>query len=163
MTPRIAIPVPTSINLDYNGKSWPQYAEAVTRAGGEPVAIPLDLSPRETADLINTCQGVLLPGSPADVNRISTVTSPSPSAIPADPARENVDELLIQDAHNLYKPLLCICFGTQSLNVWRGGTLIQELAPIAGQPPRRQDRRRGPHRSRRPAVTAGRDRAGSQS
>jgi putative glutamine amidotransferase len=41
-----------------------------------------------------------------------------------------VDELLIQDAHNLYKPLFTICFGTQSLNVWRGGTLIQDLSPV---------------------------------
>ena len=34
---------------------------------------------------------------------------------------------LIQDAHNLYKPILAICFGTQILNVWRGGTLVQDL------------------------------------
>lgn len=130
MTPRIAIPVPTSTNLDYNQKSWPQYAEAVTRAGGEPVRIPLDLTPRQIADLINTCQGVLLPGSPADVNPQKFGQEPAPETSPADPARENVDELLIQDAHNLYKPLLCICFGTQSLNVWRGGTIIQHLSPM---------------------------------
>jgi putative glutamine amidotransferase len=123
MKPRIAIPVPTSTNLEYNGKSWPQYAEAVTRAGGEPVEIPLNAIPRETADLINTCHAVLLPGSPADVN-------PIPECSPADYPRENVDELLIQDAHNLYKPILAICFGTQSLNVWRGGTLIQHLVPM---------------------------------
>jgi putative glutamine amidotransferase len=130
MTPRIAIPVPTSTNLDYNAKSWPQYAEAVTRAGGTPVKIPLDLTPRQIADLINTCHGVLLPGSPADVNPHKFGQEPEPETSPADPARENVDELLIQDAHNLYKPLLTICFGTQSLNVWRGGTLVQHLLPM---------------------------------
>lgn len=128
--PRIAIPVPTSNNPEYNGRSWAQYAEAVNRAGGNPVEIPLDLSPRATADLINTCQGVLLPGSPADVNPHKYGHEPIPECNPADPARENVDELLIQDAHNLYKPLLTICFGTQSLNVWRGGTLVQDLAPV---------------------------------
>ncbi|HTD97121.1 MAG TPA: gamma-glutamyl-gamma-aminobutyrate hydrolase family protein, partial [Edaphobacter sp.] len=26
--------------------------------------------------------------------------------------------------------ILAICFGTQSLNVWRGGTLVQHLAPM---------------------------------
>lgn len=130
MTPRIAIPVPTSFDLDYNSRSWPQYAEAVTRAGGTPVEIPLSLSQREVADLINTCQGVLLPGSGADVNPQKFGQDPAPETAPADPARENVDELLIQDAHNLYKPLLCICFGMQSLNVWRGGTLVQHLAPM---------------------------------
>src|SRR5262249_9173797 len=130
MKPRIAIPVPTTSNLEYNQRSWPQYAEAVTRAGGEPVSIPLDASPRETADLINTCQGVLLPGSPADVNPQKYGHEPIPECNPADPGRENVDELLIQDAHNLYKPILAICFGVQSLNVWRGGTLVQDLAPM---------------------------------
>jgi putative glutamine amidotransferase len=130
MKPRIAIPVPTSNNPEYNRTAWPQYAEAVTRAGGEPIEIPLDASPRETADLIGTCHGVLLPGSPADVNPQKYGHEQIPECNPADPARENVDELLLQDAHNLYKPLLGICFGTQSLNVWRGGTLIQHLAPM---------------------------------
>ncbi len=130
MKPRIAIPIPTSTNPEYNSRSWPAYAEAVKKAGGEPVAIPLDATPRETADLINTCQGVLLPGSGADVNPHKFGQEPIPECAPADPARENVDELLIQDAHNLYKPLFTICFGTQSLNVWRGGTLVQDLSPI---------------------------------
>jgi putative glutamine amidotransferase len=38
-----------------------------------------------------------------------------------------LDELLLQDAHNMGKPILAICFGTQMLNVWRGGTLVQDL------------------------------------
>jgi putative glutamine amidotransferase len=130
MKPRIAIPVPTSSDLEYNGKSWPQYAAAIERSGGEPVQIPLTSSPTETANLINTCQAVLLPGSPADVNPQKYGQDPIPECSPADPARENVDELLIQDAHNLYKPILAICFGLQSLNVWRGGTLVQHLAPM---------------------------------
>src|ERR1700677_4957434 len=127
MKPRIAIPVPTSTDLTYNQRSWPMYAAAVERSGGEPVEIPLKATPTEIANLINTCQAVLLPGSPADVNPHKYGQDPIPECSPADPARENVDELLIQDAHNLYKPILAICFGTQSLNVWRGGTLVQNL------------------------------------
>jgi len=125
--PRIAIPVPTTHDLDYNRRTWVQYAAAVTSAGGEAVEVPLGLSPAATAALIGTCQGVLLPGSGADVNPQKYGQERIEACAPADPARENVDELLIQDAHNLYKPLLTICFGTQSLNVWRGGTLIQDL------------------------------------
>ncbi len=45
----------------------------------------------------------------------------------ADAKRDNIDELLIQDAHNLYKPLFAICYGVQILNVWRSGTLVQHL------------------------------------
>jgi putative glutamine amidotransferase len=128
--PRIAIPLPTSTDQEYNQKSWPIYASAVERAGGEPVEISLNLSPAEIARLANSCQGILLPGAPADVNPQKYGQEADPASAPADLPRENVDELLLQDAHNLYKPLLCICYGTQSLNVWRGGTLIQDLTPM---------------------------------
>ena len=132
--PRIAIPVPTSTDAEYNQRSWPQYAEAVAKAGGEPVEVPLNQPPAATAKLIAGCQGVLLPGSGADVNPQKYGQPRDPNTAPADPARENVDELLLQDAHNLHKPIFTICFGTQMLNVWRGGSLIQHLdseAPCA--------------------------------
>jgi putative glutamine amidotransferase len=124
---RIAIPAPTSTDVAYNHRSWPQYAVAVERSGGEPVEIPLLATPKEIANLINTCQAVLLPGSPADVNPHKYGHEPIPECAPTDNPRENVDELLLQDAHNLYKPIFAICFGIQILNVWRGGTLVQDL------------------------------------
>src|SRR4051812_48907555 len=62
--PRIAIPQPTSTDVAYNQRSWPQYAGCVERSGGEPVEIPLNAAPVAIANLINTCQAVLLPGSP---------------------------------------------------------------------------------------------------
>jgi putative glutamine amidotransferase len=127
LRPRIAIPLPTSTNAEYNHRSWPSYASAVRASGGEPVEIPLNATPVEIANLINTCQGVLLPGSPADVNPQKYGQDPIPECAPADHPRENVDELLLQDAHNLYKPIFAICYGVQILNVWRGGTLVQDL------------------------------------
>ncbi len=130
MKPRIAIPLPTSTDPDYNLRAWPIYAEAIGNSGGHPVEIPLNASPAPAANLINTCQAVLLPGSPADANPHKYGQDPIPECNPADPSRENVDELLIQDAHNLHKPIFAICFGAQSLNVWRGGTLVQHLAPM---------------------------------
>ena len=70
----------------------------------------------------------MLPGSPADVNPQKYGQDAVPECAAADAPREAVDELLLQDAFNLHKPLLCICYGTQSLNVWKGGTLAQHLA-----------------------------------
>ena len=128
--PRIAIPVPTSTDLEYNRRSWAQYAAAIERSGAEPVEVPLNQPPAATAKLIAGCQGVLLPGSGADVNPQKYGQEPDPETNPADPARENVDELLLQDAHNMGKPIFTICFGTQMLNVWRGGTLVQHLTPM---------------------------------
>lgn len=128
--PRIAIPLPTLREAEYNARTWPQYAAAVTAAGGEPVQIPLTLTPAEIAGLATTCQGTLLPGSPADLNPAKYGQPREAETADADLARENVDELLIQDAHNLHKPLLTICYGTQSLNAWRTGTLVQHLTPV---------------------------------
>jgi putative glutamine amidotransferase len=128
--PRIAIPTPTSFDLEYNRLNWPAYAAAVAAAGGEPVEVPLHLSPGAVAELANSCQAILLPGSPADVNPAKFGQPREQATAPADLARENVDELLLQDAHNLYKPILGICYGAQILNVWRGGTLVQDLTVL---------------------------------
>ena len=125
--PRIAIPEPTSSQPDYNQRSWHQYADAVEACGAVAVPVPLSESPANVANLVASCSGVLLPGSPADVNPQKYGQEPVAECAPADSAREAVDELLLQNAFNLHKPLLCICYGTQSMNVWKGGTLAQHL------------------------------------
>jgi putative glutamine amidotransferase len=130
MKPRIAIPVPTSTDLDYNQRSWPAYAEAVSRSGGEPVQIDLALPPAEIKQLAATCQGVVLPGSPADVDPMRYTTERDPATSAADPARETMDNLLLEDAAARTRPVLGICYGVQSLNVWRGGSLVQDLSPL---------------------------------
>ncbi len=125
--PRIAIPEPHLVNREYSERAWPQYASAVEFAGGVPVRVPLSESPAGVARLVASCEAVLLPGSPADVNPQKYGEDRIAGCADADPAREAVDELLLQDASNLYKPLLGICYGFQALNVWHGGTLIQHL------------------------------------
>jgi putative glutamine amidotransferase len=128
--PRIGIPTPTLAQVEYNQRTWPQYAAAVAQAGGEPVEIPLTLDPAAIAKVATSCQGILLPGSPADMNPAKYGEERLPETAESDLARENVDELLLQDAHNLHKPLLTICYGTQSLNCWRTGTLVQDLLQV---------------------------------
>jgi putative glutamine amidotransferase len=49
-----------------------------------------------------------------------------------DAAREAADDLLLRDAFEQGKPILGICYGLQSLNVWRRGTLIQDLPTASG-------------------------------
>jgi putative glutamine amidotransferase len=128
MKPKIAIPQPTSDKPEYNARALPQYEDAVRAAGGEPVVVPLGATPAEIAKIASQCAGVLLPGSSADVDPEKYGQARDAKSAPADPQRDNVDELLIQDAYNLGKPLLGICYGMQILNVWRTGTLRQHLA-----------------------------------
>jgi len=126
MRPRIAIPVPHS-DPEYADRALPQYEHAIEMAGGEPVTIPLDRSPAEVMKIIERCDAVLLPGSRADVDPAKYDAQRDLHTNPADPARDTVDELLLQDAYNMKKPVLGICYGMQTLNVYRTGTLIQHI------------------------------------
>lgn len=124
--PRIAIPEPSLLFEDYNRKNWPLYASAVEASSGEAVRIPLTATQDEIARILSTCQGTLLPGCHSDLNPARYGEDPAGST-PPDHAREAANELLLQDAFNLRKPLLCICYGFQAMNVWLGGSLIQNL------------------------------------
>lgn len=124
---RIAIPEPCSYDLEYSGRALPPYLRAIEAAGGEPVIIPLKSSPEEIARLITSCAAVLLPGSKADVDPQKYGAEKAPETAPADQPRDAADELLLQDAYNLHKPVFGICYGLQSLNVWRSGTLVQHI------------------------------------
>lgn len=125
--PRIAIPEPCSYDPEYSGRALPPYLRAVEAAGGEPVVIPLQNSPEETARLITSCAAILLPGSKADVDPQKFNAPAHAKTAPADSPRDAADELLLQDAYNLRKPVFGICYGLQSLNVWRTGSLIQHI------------------------------------
>jgi len=127
MKPRIAIPLPNSKRPDYVLRALPQYERAVRAAGGEPVVIDVRGTNTEIAQAVKLCDGVLLPGSPADVDPEKYGAQRHPKTASADPRRDNADELLLQDAYNMRKPVFGICYGLQSLNVWRTGTLDQEL------------------------------------
>lgn len=127
MPPRIAIPEPTSDDPEYNRRALPQYVEAVKAAGAEPVVIPLREPQQSVARMLASVQGVLLPGSGHDVDPQRYGESRAPECAADDPVRAAADELLLQDAFSLRKPILAICHGAQTLNVWRGGSLIQDL------------------------------------
>jgi putative glutamine amidotransferase len=127
MKPRIAIPIPHSGDQEYAMRAIPQYERAVELAGGEPVRVPLDRTPAEVMKIIERCDAVLLPGSKADVDPAKFGAEKHPKTEAADPKRDTVDELLLQDAYNMHKPILGICYGLQILNVYRSGTLLQHV------------------------------------
>ena len=127
MTIRIAIPEPTTRDAAYNARSLPPYLAALQSCGALPVIIPLHERQDRVARLLGGTQGVLLPGSGFDVDPERYGAARLPVCGPADTGRTAVDELLLQDAFNLHKPILAICHGCQTLNVWLNGTLIQDL------------------------------------
>jgi putative glutamine amidotransferase len=138
MSVHIAIPEPTSTDSAYNQRSLPPYLAALHSAGMTPVLVPLHERQDRVARVLLTVQGILLPGSRYDVDPERYGEIRIPECGPTDPARTAVDELLLQDAFNLHKPILAICAGLQSLNVWRNGTLIQHLTTSVDHSPGRE-------------------------
>jgi putative glutamine amidotransferase len=90
------------------------------------------------ARLLAGVQGILLPGSKFDVDPQRYGEDPIPECGLIDPARTAVDELLLQESFSLHKPVLAICHGTQSLNVWLNGTLVQDLRTSVDHRPGRE-------------------------
>jgi len=134
----IAIPEPTSLDVEYNGRALPQYVESLEAAGAQAVVIPLNATQAHVAKMLEGVKGVLLPGSRFDVDPQQYGEARIAECGPKDEARTAVDELLLQDAFNLKKPILGICQGLQSLNVWRNGSLVQHLQTTVNHSPGRE-------------------------
>jgi putative glutamine amidotransferase len=108
------------------------YVRAVREAGAEPVSVSLLLSMDELKRLTQTLDGVLLTGSPADVDPARFGAAREPQCADADPDRERTDFALLEHSFAEHKPVLAICFGIQSLNVFLGGTLVQDIPSQLG-------------------------------
>ncbi|MGD0910781.1 MAG: gamma-glutamyl-gamma-aminobutyrate hydrolase family protein [Terracidiphilus sp.] len=140
MTIRIAIPEPSSDD-EYNSRTLPAYVEAVEAAGASAIVVNLNHAQDQVTKLLAGVQGILLPGSRFDVDPGRYGEAREPECGDADAGRTAMDELLLNDAFNAKKPILAICHGAQTLNVWRNGSLIQDLesqlkTPVNHQPGR---------------------------
>jgi putative glutamine amidotransferase len=125
--PRIAIPVPHSGLGAFVQRSLPQYEAAVRGAGGEPVRIALGRTPAQVMRQIERCDAVLLPGSRADIDPRKYGAKRHRKTAASDPKRDATDKLLLQDAYARRKPVLGVCYGLQSLNVFCSGSLVQDI------------------------------------
>jgi putative glutamine amidotransferase len=133
--PRIGIPWRTSEEGRGRTSPWQgknrYYADAVKRAGGDPVELALTDSAHLLA-LLPTLDGFVLPGSPADVEPGEYGCKNKGKSEAADLPREQTDRAILDHAFAEKKPVLAICYGCQLLNVYLGGTLIQDLQSETG-------------------------------
>jgi putative glutamine amidotransferase len=125
--PRIGIPWRTSQEeVTGNLVKMQRYMDAVRQAGGEPV--PLSLShPNSLPDELAQLDGFVLPGSQFDVNPSEYGASNQGKSEPPDSPREETDRAILGYAFGEQKPVLAICYGSQLLNVFLGGTLVQDI------------------------------------
>ena len=121
------------------------YVEAVERAGGVPVVLPV-MSPDMVDDVLHAVHGVLLSGG-GDVQPARYGAKPVAETSGVDPARDDFDIRLLEVAIESELPVLATCRGMQVLNVALGGSLIQHVPAVTGQVHYVNDRwRQGVHR-----------------
>jgi putative glutamine amidotransferase len=104
------------------------YSEAVEAAGGLPVHLPLIPNAEYITAVMAGVDGLLLPGSDSDVDPARYGHEPHPNLGHVVPEKDETDLLTLEEAERRAMPIFAICFGIQSLNVFRGGTLIQDIS-----------------------------------
>lgn len=102
------------------------YVNAVLRAGGTPVLIPITTDPGPLADILYRLDGLILSGG-GDIDSLFWKEEPIPQLGDADPLRDRYDLTLVRLAADRQLPILGICRGLQVLNVAFGGTLYQDM------------------------------------
>ncbi|MCA1590259.1 MAG: gamma-glutamyl-gamma-aminobutyrate hydrolase family protein [Acidobacteria bacterium] len=103
------------------------YSEAVEAAGGLPVHVPLIPRTDFIESVVSHLDGVLLPGADCDVDPSFYGEEPHPKLKTVVPEKDQTDRLVLAAAERRNLPVLAICYGMQALNVFRGGTLIQDI------------------------------------
>ena len=103
------------------------YCEAIYAAGGTPLLLPLIPEPEYIESVMAHADALCLSGAVNDVDPLRYGHEPKPKLGPVVPRRDETDMMLLAAAEARRLPVLAICFGIQSLNVYRGGTLIQDI------------------------------------
>jgi putative glutamine amidotransferase len=118
-----------------------KYVQAAIRAvGALPILIPAfgpefaDDAMTEALDrLIDTLDGVILTGSPSNVEPHLYEGDPSREGTAHDKARDATTLPLIRHSIDSGVPLIAICRGAQEVNVALGGTLHQLVHEVEGR------------------------------
>src|SRR3990172_3577645 len=101
------------------------YSEAIAAAGGVPVLIPLVSG--IAAALTARLDGIVLSGSGSDVDPKLYRQKRRAEVTQVHPERDETDLQVLEQAFREKKPVLGICYGMQSLNVYLGGALVQHI------------------------------------
>ncbi len=113
------------------------YTEAVAKAGGIPVVLPIIDDPALAESLLAKVDGIVFSGGP-DLDPAEYGEEVLNETVSIDAVRDRSDLLFARAALASGKPVLAICRGEQLMNVALGGSLYQDLpAQVEGVLPHR--------------------------
>src|SRR5437016_497924 len=102
------------------------YAAAVEKAGGLPLLLPFAVDHALIPQYVDLLDGICFTGG-NDMNPARFGEEWHPKVARMDKRREEFEFALIAEVERRRLPALGVCFGSQLMNVYRGGSLIQFL------------------------------------
>lgn len=103
------------------------YTEAVIRAGGIPVILPILTEQAGAADMVARMDGLILSGG-SDVSPLVFGEEPREKLGNTSILRDRSEIWILDEAARIELPVLGICRGFQLLNCYFGGSLYQDLS-----------------------------------
>jgi putative glutamine amidotransferase len=129
-----------------------KYVDAVVdAAGGLPLVVPALGARLQLSRLVDLLDGLLLTGSPSNLDPALYGGGARPAGDPADADRDATTLPLIRACIAAGVPVLGVCRGIQEVNVALGGTLHGRLHEIAGRHDHRSDKTLPPAERYRPS------------
>jgi len=106
------------------------YSQAIERAGGAPLAVPLTTDPSTLRKVLEAADGLMLTGGGDVAARFYNKQMPASlqkKLGSVDTTRDEMELELVREARRREMPVFGICRGHQVLNVALGGTLIVDI------------------------------------
>jgi putative glutamine amidotransferase len=106
---------------------YDDYVQAVLVSGGLPILLPAVRGEDSRVAYAQSLHGLLIPGSPADLDPAYYGEEPHQRLGPVNPLRTDFEIQLVRLALARELPVFGICGGAQVLNVALGGSLYQDI------------------------------------
>ena len=123
------------------------YSNAVLKAGGIPLAVPVMTDGDALAALVDTMDALLLTGG-GDISPLFYGEDPEKGLGEVDPQRDMYDFMLLKLCTDRMMPVMGICRGHQLINLYFGGKNYQDIAsalPLSIQHSQQTDKRFNSH------------------
>ncbi len=115
------------------------YHEAIWSSGGIPLTLSYTTDEKRLREYVDACDGFLFSGG-LDINPALYGEEIKFDSVEIDTARDDFEGAIFPLVYASNKPVLGICRGIQSLNVFLGGSLYQHIdghsqTPVPGSQP----------------------------
>lgn len=119
------IGITTEVDRMNNHELPNAYIQAIIRAGGIPLILPIGIGD-DVEQILSMLDGIVFSGG-GDLNPLLFNEEPHASLGEVTPSRDVVEMKLANGALELDKPILGICRGAQILSIVAGGTIYQDI------------------------------------